>query len=161
VNPVRNTPQHNNSNQKQINPNTPSRETPRKYPQHSTLLIAAGGGIGASLRWGILQALNYPGPGLNQPSLVWPVILVNLIGCVLLGTILVKDADKRTHLLIGAGFCGGLTTFSTFAVDAAEMLRDSHLTSAAIYTGISVCSGLGGFILGRHMGHLLAGIKIT
>jgi CrcB protein len=79
------------------------------------------------------------------------VVLVNLVGCVLLGALLGRGVDSRMRLLVGTGFCGGLTTFSTFAVDAAGLMRDSRAEVAATYLALSVVLGLGAFLAGRRL----------
>lgn len=128
------------------------------------LLVAGGGALGAGVRWAVLEALDGGGTeGLATTAahaavdgdlpwgLPWPVVLVNLIGCVLLGVLLGRGADNRMRLLVGTGFCGGLTTFSTFAVDAAELWRDARPGAAATYAALSVVLGLGAFLAGRRL----------
>ena len=124
------------------------------------LLVAGGGAAGAGLRWAVLGALpdGDPGGGATTATLAsvgdglpWPVVLVNLVGCALLGALLGRGVDSRVRLLVGAGFCGGLTTFSTFAVDAAELMRDSRAEVAATYLALSVVLGLGAFLAGRRL----------
>jgi len=70
---------------------------------------------------------------------------------VLLGALLGRGVDSRVRLLVGTGFCGGLTTFSTFAVDAAGLMRDSRAEVAATYLALSVVLGLGAFLAGRRL----------
>jgi CrcB protein len=127
------------------------------------LLVAGGGAVGAGLRWAVLGALPDGDPGGGATAtlasvgdglpwgLPWPVVLVNLVGCALLGALLGRGVDSRVRLLVGAGFCGGLTTFSTFAVDAAGLMRDSRAEVAATYLALSVVLGLGAFLAGRRL----------
>ena len=124
------------------------------------LLVAGGGAVGAGLRWAVLGALpdgNLGGDATTATlasggdGLPWPVVLVNLVGCALLGALLGRGVDSRVRLLVGAGFCGGLTTFSTFAVDAAGLMRDSRAEVAATYLTLSVVLGLGAFLAGRRL----------
>ena len=124
------------------------------------LLVAGGGAVGAGLRWAVLGALPDGDPGGDATTatlasvgdgLPWPVVLVNLVGCALLGALLGRGVDSRVRLLVGAGFCGGLTTFSTFAVDAAGLMRDSRAEVAAAYLALSVVLGLGAFLAGRRL----------
>lgn len=132
--------------------------------QSPVLLVAGGGALGAGARWVVLEALPEGstegvataatlaavGDGLPW-GLPWPLVLVNLVGCALLGVVLGRGADSRVRLLVGTGFCGGLTTFSTFAVDAAELMRDSRAEVAATYLALSVVLGLGAFLAGRRL----------
>ena len=74
----------------------------------TALLVALGAAVGAPLRF--LVGLVLPGPR--------GTLLVNVAGSALLG--LVVTATPDTAALVGVGFCGALTTFSTFAVEATE-----------------------------------------
>lgn len=98
--------------------------------------IAAGGIAGAALRWAVVTTVaagRFP----------WPVLAVNVGGSFLLGVLLAEEWDHpKARLLLhdaGAiGFCGGLTTFSTFAVEVADLMRDGHAAIAGWYTLASV-----------------------
>lgn len=48
----------------------------------------------------------------------------------------------------GVGFCGGLTTFSTFSVEVVLLSRDGRIATAAIYAGLSVAAACAGLFLG-------------
>ena len=82
--------------------------------------------------------------------------MANLVGCGLLGLLVgaarTRGVGRTTRLLVGAGFCGGLTTFSTFAVEVAAALRDGDPSGAVGYTVLSVAGGLAAFLLGRSIG---------
>jgi fluoride exporter len=92
--------------------------------------VALGGIAGASGRWmvGELWGRNGAWP--------WPTFVVNLVGCLLLGMIAAQlpFVARRAVLWrdgLATGFCGGLTTFSTFAVEAAELIRQDRAGLAA------------------------------
>ena len=79
------------------------------------LAVFVGGGLGACLRYltGVLISGNLK---INLPVATF---LVNIIGCFLIGFLYVifvekLQASKQLKLLLTVGFCGGLTTFSTF-----------------------------------------------
>lgn len=98
--------------------------------------VAAGGAAGAGLRWALLTTA---GPG----RFPWPVLLVNVIGSFLLGALVVQadrmGAGGARLLDAGAtGFCGGLTTFSTFAVEVVDLGRTGDRPLAAAYAGASL-----------------------
>jgi fluoride exporter len=97
-------------------------------PTRDALAVAAGGAAGAGLRWAIVEV----GPGGRFP---WAILAANLVGSLLLGY-LVASAYRRPlrwSLALGVGFCGGLTTFSSFAVSTAQLSAASEPGLAAAY----------------------------
>ena len=99
------------------------------------LLVAIGGTIGTGLRWAVLEATP-------ESVFPWPVLVVNLVGCALLGALLGPGTPRSTRLLVGTGLCGGLTTFSTFAVEVAQLFRTNDPYIAVAYIMASVFGGL-------------------
>lgn len=100
--------------------------------------VFVGGGVGTLARAGLVHALAVP-PG-HWP---WATFVVNILGAALLGVVATRLAgtDYRRSLL-GTGFCGGLTTFSTMQVETATMLEHGHHALAAGYTAGSIGLGL-------------------
>jgi len=82
----------------------------------------------------------------------WPTLLVNLVGCGVLGILMGYRARTSTLLLFGTGLCGGLTTFSTFAVEVADLLRQDDNVLGLAYLAASVVGGLAAFRGGRGAG---------
>ena len=116
----------------------------------SIAAVALGGAAGATIRWAVLDATG----GATFP---WPVLLVNLVGCGVLGLLIGLEVPRSTRLLLGAGLCGGLTTFSTFSVEAAQMLRADDTTLAVAYILCSVVGGLIAIVAGRTAGSMAGG----
>lgn len=114
------------------------------------LLVALGGATGAALRWAIITQ----GLGVWE-KLPLTVLFINMVGCLLLGILLGLGVSERPKLLLGVGFCGGLTTFATFAVDVASLLQDQLLSQAGCLLAVSIVSGLLAFIVGRRFGKAL------
>ena len=108
-------------------------------------LVAVGGAAGAVARWALLAAVT-------PPQFPWPTLLVNLVGCGLLGILMGSRARPSTLLLVGTGLCGGLTTFSTFAVEVADLLRHNDGALGLAYLAASVVGGLAAFRGGRSAG---------
>jgi fluoride exporter len=112
--------------------------TPRRH-----VAIALGGAAGAGIRWGVGAVM---GPGAGFP---WATFAVNVAGCLLLGVLLAEEWHRFRWLLHdggGVGFCGGLTTFSTFAVEAADLVDRGRPLLAAGYLGASLGAGLAAYV---------------
>ena len=94
------------------------------------LQVALGAAVGAPTRLLVARAL----PGLGA------TLLVNVVGSAILG--LLVQSSATSYALVGVGFCGALTTYSTFAVEAAQ-------TRSWKYVVLSVALCLGAAALGR------------
>jgi CrcB protein len=106
------------------------------------LSVALGGALGAMLRYGL--------SGWVQLATGWvlPVgtLAVNILGSFLIGALLQISTDRflvapETRLLLVTGFCGGLTTFSTFSYETLVLLEDQQWTAAAgnVLLSVTVC----------------------
>lgn len=103
------------------------------------LLVALGGGLGASARYLTnLAALRIAGP-----SFPWGTITVNIVGSFLMG-VLIAALARRTgtsmemRSFLATGFLGGFTTFSAFSLDFAVMWERGNQWHGAVYLGASV-----------------------
>ena len=110
------------------------------------LAIAAGGAAGAALRWAVVSAVE-------TDQFPWPVFFVNAAGSILLGVLLAEEwPHPRYRLLLhdfgGIGFCGGLTTFSTFSLEVVNLARNSETGLAVVYAVASISAALLGVSLG-------------
>jgi CrcB protein len=85
----------------------------------TALLVAAGAAVGAPLRYLTDQAIKAR-HGLSFP---WGTLVVNIIGSFLLGVLVGLPADEAVLRLAGTGFCGALTTYSTFGYETLRLLR--------------------------------------
>lgn len=111
------------------------------------LLVFVGGGLGSCLRFAFSM-------WMNTDSIKWiPTITVNVLGCLLLGGLLsLNDKSQLSEtmfLLLAIGFCGGLTTFSTFSAELYYLLKQSAYLQAVLYFTLSsllgVCAVLGSY----------------
>jgi CrcB protein len=79
-------------------------------------------------------------------------LLVNLVGCLILGgaaaALAHGDLGNTSYALIGSGFCGGLTTFSTFSVEAIELLTGRLGRQSLLYLIASCGLGIGAAAVG-------------
>ena len=109
------------------------------------LLVGVGAVPGALLRWQL--ALH-----LGDQNL-----LVNVLGAALLGLLAGLPAAPRRQLLLGIGFCGSLTTFSSWMLAAMKHLSARDWSAALGLIGLTLGLGLGvaalGFQLGRRVTH--------
>lgn len=107
--------------------------------------IAVGGLAGALLRWSVLDLV---GPVADFP---WPVFVLNVGGSLVLGAAMVESRRRGPTVWrdgIGIGFCGGVTTFSTFAVEAAGLVRDDRAALALGYVTTSVIAAVVAVVVG-------------
>ncbi|HET8950640.1 MAG TPA: fluoride efflux transporter CrcB [Solirubrobacteraceae bacterium] len=106
------------------------------------LSILAGGAAGALGRAGVAEAL--PHAAGEWP---WATFGVNLAGAALLAWLTTRLSEmiaptRYWRLLIGTGFCGALTTFSTFQVETIQLADDGHAPLALAYVTASLAAGM-------------------
>jgi CrcB protein len=113
------------------------------------LLIGTGGFIGSVSRFLASRFMQN-----NFPSAFpFGTFFVNITGCFLIG--LIYGLSERSTLFspgwkmfLAVGFCGGFTTFSTFANENLALLRDGDFLHFLLYTGLSVFLGIAATFLG-------------
>jgi CrcB protein len=104
--------------------------------------ILAGGAMGALARAGVGRALPVR-PG-HWP---WATFAVNLAGALILAWVTTRLTEmvaptRYWRLLLGTGFCGALTTFSTFQVETIRLARDGHVALGLAYAAASMAAGM-------------------
>ncbi|MEU7635753.1 MULTISPECIES: fluoride efflux transporter FluC [unclassified Streptomyces] len=104
--------------------------------------VSVGGAIGATARYG--AALIWPTAG---PAFPWTTLLVNVVGCALMGVLMVLVTEVWTaHRLLrpflGTGILGGFTTFSTYTVDIERLLSAGRPTLALAYLAGTLLAAL-------------------
>jgi CrcB protein len=115
------------------------------------LLVFLGGGFGSGLRYLIGKYLNSPETGIPYGTFAANIIGSLLIG-IILGLAAKNDAlSQNQTLLLATGFCGGFTTFSTFAYENHVFLKSGDFTSFAVYTIGSFIVGFLAVFLGLHL----------
>ncbi len=105
------------------------------------LLVFIGGGIGSVLRYLIGKFLNN-----SETGIPYGTFAANILGSLIIGVILglaaKNESLSQNHtLLLATGFCGGFTTFSTFAYENHVFLKSGDFTSFAFYTIASFIFG--------------------
>lgn len=117
----------------------------------SLVLAIVAGGLGATLRYASTVAVP-----AKKDGFPFAIFVVNAVGSLLVGllTALLANALLAPELgfILIAGFCGGFTTMSTFAVDSIERLRSGHWVIAGLNIVGSTAVGLlavgAGYLLG-------------
>ena len=117
----------------------------------SFLLVFLGGGLGSSLRYLVTIAMN-------QYSKVFPfgTFTVNMLGCLLIGLILGYAQKENTltsnqTLLLATWFCGGFTTFSAFANENLELIKNGEIFNFSVYTIGSILVGVLAVFIGFYL----------
>ena len=114
------------------------------------LTVAVGGALGAVLRQ--LTSVSLAGRG----RIPWGVLVVNVVGSFVAGLALALPLDPTLQLVIVSGLCGGLTTFSTFAVETVQLtLAGKHRAAAAsvaLTFALTVPAAAVGWALGSLLG---------
>ncbi|MER8006753.1 fluoride efflux transporter CrcB [Streptomyces sp. NPDC094149] len=105
-------------------------------------VVALGGAIGASVRYGASQLWPVAAGGFP-----WTTLWVNALGCAVIGVFIVLITDVwAAHRLVrpffGTGVLGGFTTFSTYAVDIQRLVDGGHPRTGLAYLAATLCAAL-------------------
>lgn len=104
--------------------------------------VGAGGFIGSVCRYllGLIPV---------SEMTVFPVktFMINITGCILIGILAVAasknvEMSPQMMLFLKVGLCGGFTTFSTFALETADLMKAGHMGTAFAYVALSVLVGV-------------------
>ena len=113
----------------------------------TTIQVALGGAIGASLRFltgvGILRLVG--------SSFPLAILGINVLGSLLMGMFVVFAAHRgftQLNPFVLTGLLGGFTTFSAFSLEAVSLFERGAFGLAALYVSLSVGLSIGGLVLG-------------
>lgn len=105
------------------------------------LIVGVGGGLGSVIRY-LLSLIP-----LNETT-TFPIntFIINILGCIMIGFIAVyamkNNLNENWILFLKVGICGGFTTFSTFAIETGQLMKNGDLSMAFIYVTLSVLIGV-------------------
>lgn len=125
------------------------------------LLVALGGAIGATARYGLGLAFGRMTPGATFP---WATLTANLAGGLLMGLLTGWLAHRggadqeQIRVFAAVGVLGGFTTFSAFSLETALMIERGRYGPAAIYVGVSVVCAIAALFLGLLIARRLFGV---
>lgn len=110
----------------------------------STFLICLGGACGAVTRYQLGIFI------LKHKKHTFPLgtFLINISGALLLGVLCGLNLSGNPYLLLGDGFCGAFTTFSTFSVESVQLYRQKARRKAVLFVVLSVSVGMACFLTG-------------
>lgn len=113
--------------------------------------VFIGGGIGTVVRY-IINVVYFKSCSVSFP---WHTMLINIVASFLLGFLLYfinanEGFNPQLKLLLTVGFCGGLSTFSTFSCEVIELFNNNRVIEGLLYIFLSITICLIGTILGAY-----------
>ncbi|WP_030797855.1 fluoride efflux transporter CrcB [Streptomyces sp. NRRL S-337] len=121
------------------------------------LLVIAGAVVGAPLRYLTDRAVQ----ARHDTLFPWGTFTVNVVGSLILGLVTgaaaAGAASSHLQLLLGTGFCGALTTYSTFSYETLRLAEDGARFFALANVVASLVAGLGAAFAGAALAQAVWG----
>ena len=108
------------------------------------LLVAVGAAVGAPLRYLTDRAVQ----ARHDSVFPWGTLTVNVLGSLLLGLLTGLPASPAVTAVLGTGFCGALTTYSTFSYETLRLAQEGARFDALANVVVSLVAGLGAASIG-------------
>ena len=119
------------------------------------LLVCLGAGVGAPGRYLVDRAVQ----ARHDTLVPWGTLTVNVVGSLVLGLLVGlgthADVPSGVSLAVGTGFCGALTTYSTFSYETLRLAEDGAWPYALLNVGLSLVAGLLAAVAGYALGVVL------
>ncbi|GAB3892464.1 fluoride efflux transporter CrcB [Spirosoma agri] len=123
---------------------------------HPYVLVFMGGGTGSLVRYLTGRFIPATLSGAPFPT---AILIVNIVASALLGLVvgwgLGRTMGEEARLLIGVGFCGGLSTFSSFSYDTVVLLQNGRVGIAFLNIGLNLILcllvSMGGLLIGQKL----------
>jgi CrcB protein len=120
------------------------------------IMLSIAGGLGALTRF-LVDGIVSEWLGRRLP---WATIIINVSGSLVLGLLtgllLRHHIAPATKLILGTGFCGGYTTFSTASFETVRLIEQKRIGSALMYSTGTVALTLLGAVIGLYIGSFTA-----
>jgi fluoride exporter len=112
----------------------------------SAVLVLIGAVVGAPLRYLTDRFVQ----SRHDSVFPWGTLTVNIAGCLVLGALTGSGVASASPLaiLVGTGFCGTLTTYSTFSYETVRLAQERAYFYAVANVLVSVFAGLGAVLIG-------------
>jgi CrcB protein len=114
----------------------------------TVLLIALGAAIGAPARYLTDRAVQ----SRHDTVFPWGTLSVNLVACLILGALAGAATGGTVNDLVGTGFCGALSTYSTFSYETVRLAQHGARFHALANVAVSLVGGIGAAALGWSIG---------
>ncbi|MFG1866564.1 fluoride efflux transporter CrcB [Micromonospora arborensis] len=119
----------------------------------TVLLIALGAALGAPLRYLTDRAVQ----SRHDSAFPWGTLTVNVVGSLLLGVLVGWPTGPAVTALVGTGFCGALTTYSTFSYETLRLTKGGNRVLALANVLVSVAAGLAAATVGYALARVMIG----
>lgn len=116
----------------------------------TVLFVALGAAVGAPMRYWTDRVVR----AHHDTVFPWGTLAVNLAASLVLGGLAAasRQLSPQVSTLLGTGFCGALSTYSTFSYENQQLLIDGARFSAVLNVALSVVAGIGAAALGWSIG---------
>ncbi|MCX7884526.1 MAG: fluoride efflux transporter CrcB [Caloramator sp.] len=114
------------------------------------LLLGIGGALGSITRYKLGKIIT------EKSNTSYPIgtFIINITGAVLLGILSSINANKNVYILLGDGFLGAYTTFSTFMYEGFNLFQENEKMNAFVYILSTLILGIIGYTIGLRIGIL-------
>jgi CrcB protein len=119
----------------------------------TVVLVAIGAAVGAPMRYLIDRTVQ----SRHDSVFPWGTFLINLSGCLILGGLAGGTVATPVFALFGTGFCGALTTYSTFSYETVRLAEERSYLFAVMNVVTSVIGGVGAALLAYTTVHAMVG----
>jgi CrcB protein len=117
------------------------------------IAVGLGGLLGSLARFMMSRSID----GYIKSFIPYGTLIVNVLGSFILGVVYALSVRKlgiseNWRLFLGAGFCGGFTTFSTFAWENVNLLSQKNISTSITYIVVSLVVGVAAVFFGGWVG---------